>query len=256
MASNLQVSNTNSQLNHLDENNVNKYFTSVGLEIQAAIPSYEYDTFLEYMPSNCHLQGMDTFNKITEDSVVEYIKSLPTDKSIYDTIPLKVYKCIIQSIITHFTYIINTSFDSGIMPRLCKKELVTPVYKSEGGNTDLGNYRGISILPLLGKCIEYFVNQQLTQYVQCNNLLNCQQFGFRQNSSTTFLMLDFSDKIYNSKEKGQTPAVIFLDIKKAFDTVDHEILLQKLKHYGLSGTVLNWFKSYLSGRYRCTRLGN
>ena len=182
MASNLQVSTKGSQLDHLDENNVNNYFTSVGLKIQAAIPSYENDDFLEYMPNNTHFQGMDTFNTITEDSVLEYITRLPIDKSIYDNIPLKVYKCIISSIITPFTHIVNTSLESGIMPYSCKKELVTPVYKSEGDNSDLGNYRGISILPLLGKCIEYFVNQQLTQYVQCNNILNCQQFGFRQNT--------------------------------------------------------------------------
>ena len=75
MASNLQISTKSSQLDHLDENNVNKYFTSVGLEIQAAIPSYDCDDFLEYMPNNSHLQGMDSFSNITEDAVLDYIKA-------------------------------------------------------------------------------------------------------------------------------------------------------------------------------------
>ena len=119
------------------------------------------------------------------------------------------------------------------MPKLCKQALVTPIYKSEGDKQDPENYRPISILPLLGKCIEYFVNQQLTNYVQDNNILNNQQYGFRKDSSTTFLMLDLFDKIYASKDKGFKPAVIFLDIKKAFDTVKHDNLLEKLKHYGI-----------------------
>ena len=73
------------------------------------------------------------------------------------------------------------------------------------------------------------MNQQLTNYFQDNNMLNNQQYGFRKDSSTTFLMLDLFDKIYASKEKGFKPAVIFLDIKKAFDTVKHDNLLEKLK---------------------------
>ena len=133
--------------------------------------------------------------------------------------------------------------------------MITPIYKSEGDKQDPENYRPISILPLFGKCIEYFVNHQLTNYVQDNNILNNQQFGFRKDSSTTFIMLDLFDKIYASKEKGFKPAVIFLDIKNAFDTVKHDNLLEKLKHYVISGTVYNWFKSYLSNRFQRTRWG-
>ena len=105
------------------------------------------------------------------------------------------------------------------MPKLCKQALVTPIYNSEGDKQDPENYRPISILPLLGKCIEYFVNQQLTNYVQDNNILNNQQYGFRMDSSTTFLMLDLFDKIDASKEKGFKPAVIFLDIKNALHLI-------------------------------------
>ena len=88
------------------------------------------------------------------------------------------------------THIINKSLTSGILPKLCKEALVTPIYKGEGDKLDPGNYRPISILPLLGKCIEYFVYQNLTNYITENN-------------------------IYSSKEKGRKPAIVFLDIKKA-----------------------------------------
>ena len=84
--------------------------------------------------------------------------------------------------------------------------------------------------------------------------LNIHQYGFRKNHSTTYLTLDMFDKIFDSKSKGSTPALIFLDIKKAFDTVDHKILIDKLKFYGVDGTVILWVKNYLSDRKQATKL--
>ena len=255
MASNLPTSCKADNINQMDEEIFNTYFTSVGSKITAEIPTHEDDNFLEYMPNNTHLEGLSTFDEVTDECVINYIHSIANNKSINDSIPVKIYKCIASSIIKPLTHLINISLSRGSMPKLCKQALVTPIYKSEGDRQDPENYRPISILPLLGKCIEYFVNQQLTNYVQDNNILNNQQYGFRKDSSTTFLMLDLFDKIYASKEKGFKPAVIFLDIKKAFDTVKHDNLLEKLKHYGISGTVYNWFKSYLSNRFQSTRWG-
>ncbi|MCP4493909.1 MAG: reverse transcriptase family protein, partial [Gammaproteobacteria bacterium] len=100
----------------------------------------------------------------------------------------------------------------------------------------------------------YFVGQQLTDYMEDNRLFTRHQFGFRKNHSTNYLMFDLFDEIYNSKSKSYKPGIIFLDIKKAFDTVNHNILIEKMKYYGIGGTVLNWFKSYLADRYQCTRL--
>ena len=235
---------------------MNNFFTSVGQNLQAEdVSSGDDDKFLEYMPDNSLLKGMNSFEEITEESVFEYIDSLANDKSTYDEMPIKIYKYIMPSIIKPFTYIINKSLSSGIMPALCKQALITPVYKGEGDKLQPGNYRPISILSLLGKCIEYFVNQNLINYLDENGILNGRQFGFRKDNSTTYLMLELFDRIYSAKEKGNKPAVIFLDIKKAFDTVNHDLLLKKLKYYGLSGTVYSWFKSYLSGRYQSTKLG-
>ena len=256
MASNLPTMNSNKNENsQLDEEKLNKYFTSVGTNVQADIPPQLEDKFLDSMPDNSSLEGMDAFNEVTEGDVIDYISSLDNDKSINDAIPTKIYKCILPSVIIPFTHIINKSLSSGIMPALCKKALITPVYKGEGDRLDPGNYRPISILPLLGKCIEYFVNLNLIEYINNNNVLNDRQFGFRKDNSTTYLMLELFDKIYSSKEQGKKPAILFLDIKKAFDTVNHTILLRKLKHYGISGNVYKWFKSYLSNRFQSTRLG-
>ena len=258
MASNLPTTNTNSKKveNELDEEALNNFFTSVGQKIQTEIPaSKEYKSFSDFMPNNDNFEDLDSFSNVTEESVLEYIDSLSNDKSIYDKIPVRIYKFIAPYIIKPLTHIINKSLSSGTMPGLCKKALITPVYKGEGDKKDPGNYRPISILPLLGKCIEYFVNQELIEFINKNKVLNERQFGFRKDNSTLYLMLELFDKIYNSKEKGKKPAVLFLDIKKAFDSVNHELLLKKLKHYGIKGTVLKWFESYLNGRYQSTKLG-
>ena len=114
-------------------------------------------------------------------------------------------------------------------------------------------YRPISILPLISKCIENSVNEQLTDFFESNKLLSIHQYGFRKNHCTTCLTLDMFDKIFDSKSKGNTPAIIFLDIKKAFDTVDHKVLIEKLKFYGADGTVILWIKNYLSDRKQATK---
>ena len=148
----------------------------------------------------------------------------------------------------------NLSLTTGQIPELCKYAQVTPI--SKGGDTsDMNEYRPISILPVITKCIEFFVNEQLTSYFEENNLLTNHQYGFRKNNSTTYLMLDLFDKIYDSKSQANKPAIIFLDIKKAFDTVDHAILIKKLKFYGVDGNVILWLRNYLQGRYQCTRIG-
>ena len=152
------------------------------------------------------------------------MKSLPGDKSTNDPIPLKIFKQILPTFISPFTHIVNLSLKYGVMPDSCKIAMVTPIHKS-GELDDPGNYRPISILPVLSKTIEHLVNSQLTQYLDDRGLISKCQYGFRKDHSTTYLMLDLFDKIYSSKSKNNRPGIIFLDIKKAFDTVNHNILL-------------------------------
>ena len=159
-ASNLPGKISSSSPSNLNVNGVNLHFATVGTIIQESIKENDSDDFLEYMPppTECKLS---VFEEVTVEQVKEYILSIPSDKSINDIMPIKVYKYIIPQIIEPVAHIINLSMKSGTMPLACKIASVTPILKT-GDPNDPNNYRPISILPLLGKCIEYFVNQQLT----------------------------------------------------------------------------------------------
>ena len=261
-ASNLpaKVSNTSS---NLDADESNKYFAQIGPNIQEEVSKDNSTTadninYQDFLNNECLEENptyLESFNEVTETEVLEFISSLPGDKSTNDPIPLKIFKQILPTFISPFTHIVNLSLKNGVMPDSCKVAMVTPIHKS-GELHDPGNYRPISILPILSKTIEHLVNSQLTQYLDDRGLISKCQYGFRKDHSTTYLMLDLFDRIYSSKSKHNRPGIIFLDIKKAFDTVNHSILLSKLKHYGIKDIALNWFKSFITGRKQQTRVGS
>ena len=258
-ASNLPVKATNNVNVNLDAEETNEFFTSIGPKIQKEVMANctDGEKFRAYLPHNSESSSkpcLNHFEKVSETEVVDFIKSIPIDKSTNDLIPMKIIKQILPSIIEPFTHIINLSLSTGIMPEICKNAIVTPIHKG-GDPTDPGNYRPISILPILGKAVEFFVNSQLTQYLEDKGLISKHQFGFRKDHSTTYLMLDLFDEIYTAKSKQKCPAIVFLDIKKAFDTVSHKILIAKLKHYGVEGLALKWFESFLFNRMQQTRIG-
>ena len=127
---------------------------------------------------------------------------------------------------------------------------VSLIFKG-GNNLQAENYRPISLLPVFSHILEKIVYNRVYNYFVENKLLFPKQFGFQINTSTEHAILELVRNITKSFEKNEYVLGVFIDLKKAFDTVNHEILLHKLKLYGINGTCLEWFKSYLSNRNQC-----
>ena len=171
----------------------------------------------------------------------------------FDGITSFLIKACKTDILPILLYIFNLSFSQRVFPSAWKAAEITPLFKS--GDTDnSNNYRPISILPTLGKLIERIVHNQLYTYLTNHNLLTGRQSGFRKGYSTGTCLIDFLHNIYGELDEGGACGVLFLDLSKAFDTVNHEILIMKLKSLGLRNSSLSWFSSYLSGHSQRTNI--
>ena len=142
---------------------------------------------------------------------------------------------------------INQSLTSGIFPQDLKTAKVIPVFKKDD-NSKFDNYRPISILNSFSKIYEKVVYQQLYHYLTRNKILINSQYGFCANLSTEDAVLEFVDTLINEIETNNFLIAIFLNLSKAFNTIDHQLPLYKLKYYGILDNELNWFNSYLSSR--------
>ena len=152
------------------------------------------------------------------------------------------------------TLIINQAFYNGVFPKELKMAKVIPVYKS-GSTMELNNYRPISVLNTFSKVFERLMYDRLTKLLDKYNVVYQNQFGFRHGHSTHHALITLVDKITKSLDNGDIVIGVFLDLKKAFDTVNHKILLKKLYHYGIRGNLNKWFESYLADRSQYVLFG-
>ena len=152
----------------------------------------------------------------------------------------------------YLTIIINTSIVTYIYPNGWKLPHVVPFFKN-GDPDEVGNYRPISLLPILSKILEKIVSNQLIAYLENNNLLSHTQHGFRPRLSTETALMKLSESIYKNIDEKNISLLILLDLSKAFDSVSHNILLRKCMNLSIDPL---WFKSYLENRNQCVRLGN
>ena len=143
--------------------------------------------------------------------------------------------------------IINKSFTQGVFPEQMKVAKVVPIYK-EGTKTDVGNYRPISLLTTFSKIYEKLMHCRILKFLESNNSIFEMQYGFRPGRSCEHALLNAQHSLLESLSKRQVSLLLLIDFSKAFDMVDHEILLRKLEHYGIRGIALKWMESYLSGR--------
>ena len=145
--------------------------------------------------------------------------------------------------------------NTGIFPDKLKLAKVCPIYKKDDENL-FTNYRPISLLPAISKIFEKVIFRQLYDYFQIKKLFYNSQYGFRTEHSTEFAALEVIDRILIEMDENEIPINIYLDLSKAFDTLDHNILLYKLNHYGISGSSLKLIESYLTNREQYVEIDN
>ena len=192
--------------------------------------------------------------KIKQCEIKNAISKLKNSNSSgHDEITVKFVKLSAPILIPALEKIFNLSITSGIYPSQLKIAKVIPIFK-KGDPKSLNNYRPISILSTINKIFEKKLYARLIDYIDKHNIFYKYQFGFRKKHSTEHALIEIVDQIRLSIDNNQLTCGIFIDLSKAFDTVNHDILLSKLEHYGIRGNALDLFKSYLNGRKQFTVL--
>jgi len=227
-------------------NEFNNFFTSVGLKISETVKPTNIKPE-DYMPVLQDLQELDlgTTNQV---HVCDIIKSLQSKNSMdIDGISTKLLKFLSIELSWPLAHIFNLSLINGVFPDRLKSSRTVPIFKS-GRNDLCDNYRPIALLSTLSKILEKMVSVKLVNHLDRNNILYDHQYGFQRNKSTEHSIIHALNHISKAMNENKYSIGVFFDLKKAFDVCSHDILLMKLSRMGISGTALNWFKSYLSNR--------
>lgn len=233
-------------------NNLNNFFTTIANTLVKKLPSQLglYDSvFLQsFYQGKGALADSFSLVKVSNDKILKMLKGLNPNKATgLDNIPARFILDAAEIISPCITHITNLSIEQSTFPVDFKRARVIPLYK-KGSKLEQGNYRPVSILCCISKIIEKVVFEQVDSYLTTHNLLYEFQSGFRKSYSTDTCLLYLTDFIKKEIDEGNYCGMILLDLQKAFDTVNHDILLNKLMAMGFNKASIQWIQSYLGGR--------
>ena len=231
----------------------NKYFCSVGEKLASKIRDTGSDNFKKYLthPS----QHSIYLSNITINEIIIEINNLEQNKSPgHDEFTAKFLKISHDIISPILCDIFNICMKKGEYPNLLKIAKVLPIFK-KGSKSQVSNYRPISVLSCINKIFEKILAKRIYSFLEKHQTLYEFQFGFRTGHSTTHALIEISDRLKLALNSNKMMCGLFLDLSKAFDTVNHKILLSKLDHYGIRGPAYNLLKSYLSNRKQYVKIG-
>ena len=232
----------------------NNLFANVGRRLSEQLTTPDNVNFKDYL--RIPVVPNMSFSQISEEAVMEVLNNLKQKLSCgHDGISSRLLKASKTVVCKPLTLIINQTLTSGIFPDTLKIAKIIPLFK-KGDKTLLENYRPISILPAISKIFERIMFNQIHNHFSMHNLFYSGQYGFRANHSTQFAALELIDRITQDLDQGNMPITIFIDLSKAFDTLNHDILIYKLKSYGLSEAALKLMQSYLTNRKQYVEINN
>lgn len=236
----------------------NDYFATVGRSLADKIlttTNMNQKLLSATMPLGKSPKNSFFMHPTDASEVGSLIKLLPNDKAPGIDGHTNIFiKNIHNSIVQPLTIIYNMSLSSGIFPEIWKLAVVHPIHKHGPKNVP-DNYRPISLLGAFSKILEKIVNKRITSYLEVNKFLSERQFGFRRGRSTDEAVSLLTSVVSSHLDRSRACIGVFLDLARAFDTVSIPILLKKLEGFGVRGTALGWFESYLSDRRQCVRIG-
>ena len=231
----------------------NNFFASVGPNTDSEIPKTPKSP-LDFLKNRVATNF--SFKVTSVHEIMTIVLQLDEKKSSGPSdVPLNVLRIAREIIVPHLVSIFNLSFKTGIFPDLMKLAKVIPIFKV-GSKDSITNYRPISLLSIFSKFFEKLAHKQLNDFLILNSIFYVSQFGFQKGRSTSHSLIEIVENIRDCMDNKMYGCGIFIDLKKAFDTVNHDILIKKLEHYGVRGKSLEWFASYLKGRSQYTFCNN
>jgi len=237
----------------LISNIANNYYTNIAGDILKKRKYKGNKHFKQFLKNPNTIKFL--INQTDPQEIEDIIKNFDSSKGVGpNSIAPKILKQISHLISTPLSIIFNKSFRTGVFPGLLKISKINPIHKKDS-KLLISNYRPISLLSNLNKIIEKLMFKRLYAFLENYKCIYDLQFGFRENHSTNHAIISIIQKIQDAIKNNTFAIGVFIDLQKAFDTVNHSILLEKLNHYGISGISNTWFKSYLTDRQQFVSIG-